>query len=136
MRFYDDPSQKRRTCRPRRSLTLSLENPYGLEATTDSIPTEFPCPWSTADMRPTTSTGPDSERDRILTLLAETIETVERQIDPDGAESLDEEKIQIQWVRALGHLSGQYRMLMRDGDIDEMQGDLELLKLAIDGDRR
>jgi len=87
-------------------------------------------------MRPTTSTGPDSERDRILTLLAETIETVERQIDPDGAESLDEEKIQIQWVRALGHLSGQYRMLMRDGDIDEMQGDLELLKLAIDGDRR
>jgi len=87
-------------------------------------------------MQPTTSTEPDSERDRILTDLAETIETVERQIDPDGAESLDEQKLQIQWVRTFGHLVGQYRMLMRDDDIDEMQGDLELLKLAMDGDRR
>ncbi len=83
-----------------------------------------------------TSSISDSDRDRILGILAETIETVERQIDPDRTETLDEERLQIQWTRTLGYLTGQYRILMKDGDIDEMQGDLELLKLAIDGDRR
>ncbi|WP_134670245.1 hypothetical protein [Halorussus marinus] len=59
---------------------------------------------------------------------ADTIRDVHDEIkdsDPDG---IDAEKLQLRWVRTLGYLSGQYRKLMKDTDIDEMEEELDLLQ--------
>lgn len=78
-----------------------------------------------------------SEREEIMSSLAGRIDFVDERIaDLVAAENTDE-KILIRWIRTQGYLAGQYRKLMKDVDIDEMQDDLELLKDVADvGDRR
>ncbi|ADB60134.1 hypothetical protein Htur_1244 [Haloterrigena turkmenica DSM 5511] len=84
-----------------------------------------------------TQTQPSTEktdREDVLDLLAETIETTHARIELDDAASRDEQELQIKWIRALGYLAGQYRKLLNDEDLDEMAAELDLLKAADGGD--
>jgi len=73
-----------------------------------------------------------TERDDVLASLAETMAEVRERIDPSAATTPEEQELQIKWVRAHGYLAGQYRMLKRDTDLDEMEDELELLERARD----
>lgn len=72
----------------------------------------------------------DTEREEVLSILARQIRAINERIQEyDIKESPDEQTL-IKWTRTLGYLSGQYRKLMKDTDIDEMEADLEFLKQA------
>ena len=75
------------------------------------------------------------DRDAVLTRLDEAIQTAHAKVVADDLGEPDDERLQIQWIRALGYLTGQYRQLLKDKDLDEMDADLELIKDAIDLDR-
>ena len=86
----------------------------------------------TDSISPSTSTDPATERERVRQQLASTIDTVHERIQDADPESPDEEQMLIRWTRTLGYLSGQYRKLLKDRDLDEMQDELELLQRATD----
>lgn len=74
----------------------------------------------------------DSEREVVLSILADQIRDVEDRldrldddVDPDDLEA---QRLQIKWTRTLEYLSRQYRKLMKDVDIDELEEDVELLE--------
>lgn len=72
-----------------------------------------------------------SERDEILSVLAQTIQAIHAQIEAmEWDESPENQELAIKWIRALGYLAGQYRKLMKDTDIDEMESELSLLEAA------
>ena len=73
-----------------------------------------------------------TEREEVLSILADNIRAVDDRIDAREFKDADDEQLQIRWVRTLGYLSGQYRKLMKDTDIDEMEDELELLQKATD----
>lgn len=77
-------------------------------------------------------TDPTTEREEVLSILADTIRDVHGEIEDRDPDDIDDEKLQIRWVRTLGYLSGQYRKLMKDTDIDEMEDELALLQEATD----
>ena len=73
--------------------------------------------------------SPDrTDREDVLDLLADTIATTHERIEIHEATAPDEQELQIKWIRTLGYLSGQYRKLLKDEDLDEMATDLDLLK--------
>ncbi|WP_115864080.1 hypothetical protein [Halorussus litoreus] len=77
-----------------------------------------------------------TEREQVLSILADQIRSLDDRIDDYEIENSDDERMLIRWTRALGYLSGQYRKLMKDEDIDEMEADLDLVKAAQEvGDR-
>lgn len=80
--------------------------------------------------KPTSSqtSDPTTEREEVLSILAETIRDVHDEVEARDPEEIDAEKLHIRWVRTLGYLSGQYRKLMKDTDIDEMEEDLQFLE--------
>ena len=71
-----------------------------------------------------------TDREEVLHLLAETIETTHGRVETFEADSREDEELLIKWIRALGYLSGQYRKLLKDEDLDEMAAELELIKRA------
>lgn len=72
-----------------------------------------------------------SERDEILSILAQTIQTIHAQLEAmDWDASSENQELAIKWIRALGYLAGQYRKLLKDTDIDEMESELGLLHAA------
>jgi len=75
-----------------------------------------------------------TDREEVLALLADTIETTHDRIAAFEAESPDEQELLIKWIRTLGYLSGQYRKLLKDEDLDEMAADLEMLRRDEVGD--
>lgn len=75
------------------------------------------------------------ERDEIRALLANTIEMAHDQIDPDGADTLDDQRIQISWARAVGSLTGQYRRLVKDEQLDELREEADLIQHVLDEER-
>lgn len=77
----------------------------------------------------TASVGDDRyDRDAILGMLLEVMETVEEQIAAAEPTTVDEQRLQLRRVHELGYLTNQYRKLKRDTDLDEMQEDLALLQ--------
>jgi|GEM_PF-1520369 hypothetical protein len=81
----------------------------------------------------TNSSTDRTEREEVLALLAETIEATHERIDDFEATSADEQELLIKWIRALGYLTGQYRKLLKDEDLDELRETADLLEAA---DRR
>ena len=65
-----------------------------------------------------------------MSILADTIQDVHDDIEDRDPDDIDAEKLQIRWIRTLGYLAGQYRKLMKDTDIDEMEDELALLQEA------
>jgi len=81
-----------------------------------------------------------SEREAILSILAERIRAVDdrlnrldEEVDPDDLEA---QRMQDKWTQSLGYLAGQYRKLTNDTDIDELEEDVELLQEIADRNNR
>ena len=80
--------------------------------------------------------SPDrTDREAVLERLADTIELTHDRVESLEIDSHEDQELQIKWIRALGYLSGQYRKLLKDEDLDEMAEELELLQ-AEDGESR
>jgi hypothetical protein len=77
-------------------------------------------------------TDSESNRDDVLSILEEAIRDTRDRTRSREIETLEDERMQIRWYRTLGYLSGQYRKLQKDTDIDEMEDDLELLREVTD----
>lgn len=80
--------------------------------------------------RDTASTSTD--REKVLGLLADTIDSTHGRIDDFEADTIEEQELLIKWIRTLGYLSGQYRKLLKDSDLDELQEDIGLLETVTD----
>ena len=78
----------------------------------------------------------NSEREAILSILADQIREIDARLDrlddEIDPEDLKAQRMQVKWTRTLGYLSGQYRKLMKDTDIDELEEDVELLEKISD----
>ncbi|AGB38799.1 hypothetical protein [Natronococcus occultus] len=73
-----------------------------------------------------------TDREEILELLEETIKTTHKHIEPGEADSLEEQHLQIKWIRTFGYLTGQYRRLLKDEDIDQLHEDADLVNRVLD----
>ncbi|MDG5761825.1 hypothetical protein QA600_21105 [Natronococcus sp. A-GB1] len=71
-----------------------------------------------------------SDREEIQQILSQNIQFIHNHLEEMDLDSTDDQELAIKWMRTLGTLSGQYRLLMKDADIDEMQDELELLQDA------
>ena len=78
---------------------------------------------------------PRTDREAVLERLADTIELTHDRVESLEIDSHEDQELQIKWIRTLGYLSGQYRKLLKDEDLDEMAEELELLQ-AEDGESR
>ena len=76
-----------------------------------------------------------TDREAVLERLADTIELTHDRVESLEVDSHEDQELQIKWIRTLGYLSGQYRKLLKDEDLDEMAEELELLQ-AEDGESR
>ena len=81
-----------------------------------------------------------SEREAILSILAERIRAVDarldrldEEVDPDDLEA---QRMQDKWTQSLGYLAGQYRKLMKDTDIDGLKEDVKLFESVAELDDR
>lgn len=72
------------------------------------------------------------DREEVLSILEDAIHDVRNRTKEREVETAEDEQMLIKWYRTLGTLSGQYRMLQRDTDIDEMEAELELLRKGSD----
>lgn len=70
----------------------------------------------------------DSDREEILSILEEAIHDVRARTISREVETPEDERLLINWYRTLGSLTGQYRKLRKDRDLDEMEEELELLQ--------
>lgn len=67
-------------------------------------------------------------RDEILELLEDGIAEAHEKVTSGRVYNPENEKVRIQWIRALAYASGQYRQLMKDKDYDEIQERLERIE--------
>ena len=79
-----------------------------------------------------------TDREMVLELMADRITEIDGLLDdldpdPDDPKA---QRLQIRWTRTLGYLTGQYRKLLNDEDIDQLQADVELLNRAVGGSPR
>jgi predicted transcriptional regulator len=81
-------------------------------------------------MRSRSSEQVPETRDDVVEILLDTIGMLERSIAEQVPETPAEHRQYLEEVRTLGQLAGQYRLLTRDTDVDEMQDQLELLQRA------
>lgn len=82
--------------------------------------------------RPPLDAEGDSEREQILSILATRIRAIDERLDDYEVGDVENEQMVIRWTRTLGYLSGQYRKLMKDTDLDEMEDTLDLVKVVTD----
>ncbi|WP_254861430.1 hypothetical protein [Halovivax gelatinilyticus] len=68
-----------------------------------------------------------TDRDEVLDRLTDVIDLAHTRIDRFDPDSPAEEELLIKWIRALASLSGQYRQLLNDRELDEMAAELERL---------
>jgi hypothetical protein len=78
----------------------------------------------------------ETDREHVLSILGEAIHDVRDRTKSRDVETAEDERMLIKWYRTLGTLSGQYRKLQKDTDIEEMEEDLELLRKVTDFDDR
>ncbi|MDG5820210.1 hypothetical protein [Natronococcus sp. A-GB7] len=71
-----------------------------------------------------------SDRDEILAILSQNIQFIHGHLEAMDLDSREDQELAIKWMRTLGSLGGQYRLLTKDTDLDEMESDLELLQAA------
>lgn len=68
------------------------------------------------------------EREEMLDLLEDGIEEAHRKVENGRVYDAENEKVRIQWIRALGYAVGQYRQLIKDRDLEEMNERLEAIE--------
>ena len=85
--------------------------------TTDTDDTETPTGFAEA-----------MDRDQVLALLEDAIREAHRKVESGRVYDAENEKVRIQWVRALAYTAGQYRQIKNDEDLEEMREEIEALK--------
>lgn len=68
------------------------------------------------------------DREDVLETLENAIDDVRERTKSREIETAEDERILISWYRALGSLTGQYRKLRKDADLDEIEENVELLQ--------
>lgn len=68
------------------------------------------------------------ERDEMLALLEDGIEEAHRKVKSGRVYDAENEKVRIKWIRTLGYVAGQYRQLIKDRDLEEIEERLEELE--------
>jgi hypothetical protein len=68
------------------------------------------------------------DREDVLDLLEDVMEEAHRKAINGRVRDAENEKVRIQWIKAVGYLAGQYRQLVRDKDLEELQAEIEALK--------
>ena len=63
-------------------------------------------------------------------MLDDGIREAHRKIESGRVYDPQNEKVRQGWLRTLGYLAGQYRQLMKDKELEELQKEVELLKDA------
>lgn len=77
------------------------------------------------------SPGPDlsaGDRDEVLARLDDLIQEAHRKASTGRVYDAENERVRQGWFRTVGYLAGQYRQLKKDGQLEEMQAELDLLK--------
>jgi len=67
-------------------------------------------------------------RDEILELLEDGIAEAHEKVTSGRVYNPENEKVRIQWIRALAYAAGQYRQLMKDRDLEEMEERLQRIE--------
>ena len=68
------------------------------------------------------------DREEVLELLEEVLEEAHRKATDGRVRDAENEKVRIQWIKAVGYLVGQYRQMVKDKDLEEMQEEINRLK--------
>ncbi|MDG5821846.1 hypothetical protein [Natronococcus sp. A-GB7] len=67
-------------------------------------------------------------RDEILDLLEDGIAEAHEKVTSGRVYNPENEKVRIQWIRALAYASGQYRQLIKDKELEEIHERIEALE--------
>jgi len=67
-------------------------------------------------------------RKQILRHLDMAIQEAKRKIESGRVYDAENEKVRIQWLKALGYLANSYRQLINDKDLDELAERVEKLE--------
>jgi adenylate cyclase class IV len=62
-----------------------------------------------------------TDRDRILALLETGIDEAHRKVKSGRVYDPENEKVRIQWIRALGYIANVHRQVQKDKDLDELE---------------
>lgn len=65
------------------------------------------------------------ERDEVLSLLEDGLREAHRKVVQGRVHDAENEKVRIQWIRALAYAAGQYRQLRNDEQLDELAERIE-----------
>lgn len=68
------------------------------------------------------------ERDEVLNRLDDALEEAHRKATSGRVYDAENEKVRQGWLRTVGYLAGQYRQLLKDKQIDEMNERLERIE--------
>lgn len=68
------------------------------------------------------------DREEVLDRLEDVLDEAHRKAINGRVRNAENEKVRIQWIKAVGYLAGQYRQLVRDKDLEELQAEIEQLK--------
>jgi hypothetical protein len=71
--------------------------------------------------------GPDyppADREEMLALLDGGVREAHRKVESGRVRDPEKEKVRIKWVRALAYAANSYRQLLRDEQLDDMEGRL------------
>lgn len=68
------------------------------------------------------------DRSEILDLLEDGIQEAHEKVTSGRVYNAENEKVRIKWIRALAYAAGQYRQLMKDKDLEEMEERIEKLE--------
>lgn len=69
-----------------------------------------------------------SDREEMLDLLEDAVREAHRKVESGRVYDAKNEKVRLQWIRALAYAVGQYRQLVKDKDIEEMHARLDALE--------
>lgn len=73
--------------------------------------------------------APDpADRDAMLAYLEDAIEEAHRKVDSGRVYDSENEKVRIKWIRGLAYAVGQYRQVLRDKELEELNERLEALE--------
>ncbi|WP_227357679.1 hypothetical protein [Haladaptatus salinisoli] len=73
------------------------------------------------------------DRDEILSLLTDGIEEAHRKVTSGRVYDESKEQTRQGWIRVLAYAAGQYRQLVRDKELEQIEERLERLEEAKDG---
>lgn len=73
----------------------------------------------------------EGDRAAVLALLEDLIHQAYEKAANGRVHDPENERVRQGWFKTVGYLAGQYRQLVRDRDLEEMQADLENLKKTV-----